>query len=486
MPGEIYMKIYLLSLCTLVLILSCGTNNIENILVAQPNGLDQKNKLSIPPILKPSKTINNQLFFDLSVQRGTTEFIKGNGIITYGYNGHILGPTIRVKKGQHVNITVKNKLYEYTTVHWHGLLVAGEMDGGPHQVIPPDKEWTASFIINQPAATAWYHPHGLGTTAIQVYKGLAGLFIIDDELSEKLNLPDKYGTNDIPLIIQDKRFTTDGVPVYLTNMMDTMTGMTGNTILVNGVINPYLEVNASKYRFRLLNGSNARVYEFRLSDDSYFYQIATDAGLIERPVKLKSIVLSPAERAEIIIDFSKYGKGNKISLISDPFNIIDFNIRNKTPDTTVIPEKLVSIKNLNPSDSKRKRIFNLEGMGFNVSINGKQMDMDRIDEYVKYGDTETWILTSASGGMMGMGMRGGGMMGNVTHNFHAHGIHFLILDRNGSPPKAYEQGWKDTILLPQGEEVRVIAKFLFKGIFMYHCHILEHEDNGMMGQFKVE
>lgn len=480
------MKNYVFSLLVIAAIFSYRINNIENILVAQPNSIDEKTQLPIPPILKPNKIINNQLFFNLSVQRGTTEFVKGSEVITYGYNGNILGPTIRAKKGHYINITVRNKLREYTTIHWHGLLVPGVMDGGPHQVISPDKEWTASFVVSQPAATAWYHPHGLGNTAIQVYKGLAGLFIIDDTISEKLNLPDKYGVNDIPLIVQDKRLTNEGMPVYLTSMMDIMTGMTGNTILVNGVINPYLNVNASKYRFRLLNGSNARVYDFRLSDDSYFYQIATDAGLIEKPAKLTSLMLSPGERAEIIIDFSKYEKGKKISLVSGSFNIIEFNIINKISDTTIIPEKLVNIKYLNPSNSKRTRIFNLEGMGFNVNINGKRMDINRIDEYIKYGDTETWILTSTAG-MMGMGMmRGRGMMGNVTHNFHAHGVHFLILDRNGSPPRAYEHGWKDTILLSDREEVRVIAKFLYKGIFMYHCHILEHEDNGMMGQFKVE
>lgn len=463
-----------------IFIAYCIPFSTENNLTAQSNAGREMNKLPVPPILKPIKTQNNQLYFEFTVQRGTTEFVKGSKITTYGYNGPMLGPTIRVKKGQHVNITVKNRLREYTTVHWHGLLLPGEMDGGPHQVIPPDKEWPSSYTISQPAATAWYHPHGLGNTAIQVYKGLAGLYIIDDSESEKLNLPDKYGINDIPMIIQDKRLTSDGVPLYLTNMMDTMTGMTGNTIFVNGKINTYLDVNSVKYRFRLLNGSNARVYEFRLSDNSSFYQIATDAGLIEKPVKLRSLVLSPGERAEIIVDFSKYNKSNKVSMVSEYFEIIEFRIINKISDKTKIPDKLATIDYLKPSDSKRSRVFELQGMGFNVNINGKKMNTFRIDEYVKYGDTEKWTITNRSGdGMMGM-------MGNVPHNFHAHGTHFLILERNGRPPYDSERGWKDTVLVSNGEEVRVIARFLYKGIFMYHCHILEHEDNGMMGQFKVE
>jgi blue copper oxidase len=476
------MKKYIIAFLIFILIFFSLPLGIENILTAQSDSISGMNKLPIPPLLKPIKIQNNQLYFELIVQRGTSEFVKGSPIITYGYNGPILGPTIRVKRGQHVNITVKNRLREYTTVHWHGLLVPGEMDGGPHQVIPPDKEWTASYAINQPAATIWYHPHGIGNTAIQVYKGLAGLYIIDDGESEKLNLPDKYGVNDIPLIIQDKRLTNDGVPLYLNNMMDVMTGMTGNIIFVNGKINPYLEVSSAKYRFRLLNGSNARVYEFRLSDDSSFYQIATDAGLIEKPVKIRSIILSPGERAEIIVDFAGYNKGAKIKLLSDSFDIIEFRVNNKISDTIKLPEKLAVINYLKKSDSKHTRIFELEGMGFNVSINGKQMDMNRIDEYIKYMDTEIWTIANAGRGM-GMMM---GMMGSVLHNFHAHGMHFLILERNGRPPNQFELGWKDTVLVGQGEEVKVITRFLYKGIFMYHCHILEHEDNGMMGQFKVK
>lgn len=447
-----------------------------------------KNKLPIPPLLEPVEEKNISRY-TLEVQQGTYEFIKGEKVYTYGYNGPLLGPTIKVKRGEKVSIEVRNSLREYTTVHWHGMLVPGDMDGGPHQVISPGKKWTASFTVNQPAATAWYHPHGLGTTARQVYMGLAGLFIVEDENSEKLNIPKEYGVNDIPLIVQDKRLTTEGVPLYLTGMRDIMTGMLGNTILVNGVITPHFTVTGNKYRLRILNGSNARVYNFSFNDNNFFYVIATDGGFLEKPVKRNNIILSPGERIEIIADFSKYSDGENVKLVSGNIDIMEFRVNGKEKETAIIPERLTTIERYDPSASKRSRLFQLEGMGHMVAINGKRMNINRIDEYMNYQDTETWTITSSTA-MHGRGMMGGGMMRmmgpDVLHNFHAHGVHFLILSRNGIPPEDHEKGWKDTVLLNENEEVKVITRFLYRGIFMYHCHILEHEDNGMMGQFKVK
>ena len=463
-----------------------GSNYNIPILNAQDSAF--KNKLPIPPVLKPVEE-NNISRYTLQVQQGNYEFIKGEMVYTYGYNGPILGPTIKVKRGQKVSIEVQNLLREFTTVHWHGMLVPGDMDGGPHQVISPGKKWTASFTVNQPAATAWYHPHGLGTTARQVYMGLAGLFIVEDEISDKLNIPREYGVNDIPLIVQDKRLSEEGVPLYLTGMRDIMVGMLGNTILVNGVITPHLTVTKNKYRLRILNGSNARVYNFSFNDNSPFFIIATDGGFLEKPVKRKNIILSPGERIEIIADFSKYSDGRNVKLVSGNIDIMEFRVNGIEKETAIIPERLANINGYDPSSSKRARLFQLEGMGHMVAINGRKMNINRIDEYMNYNDTEIWTITSSTA-MHGRGMMGGGMMGrmgpDVLHNFHAHGVHFLILSRNGIPPGDHEKGWKDTVLLNENEEVKVITRFLYRGIFMYHCHILEHEDNGMMGQFKVK
>jgi len=477
------------SLIILFIIVSCSgphsnRDSIREISLAGPDTSLKSSTLPVPPLLRDLSQDKKRAQYELVVQRGSTEFFSGTSAATYGYNGNILGPTLRAKRGQEVIIRVRNRLREYTTVHWHGMLVPGNMDGGPHQVIPPDGEWRVRFRVSQPAATLWYHPHGLGTTAVQVYRGLAGLFIIDDSISDRLPIPSEYGKNDIPLIIQDRRFSSDGVPLYLTGMRDIMEGMKGETILVNGVIKPFLRVSATRYRFRILNGSNARVFDFKLSTGGTFYQIAADSGFLHRPHLTRSIRLSPGERAEILVDFSSFKEGDTLRLVSDYFTILEMRVGAKSSDPTSIPATLAPRASLPLSAVRRTRVFHLEGMGHMVSINRKQMDINRIDEYVKKGDTEIWTITSSTRGMMGMGMMRG--TGGIVHNFHAHGIHFLILDRNGTPAGPGEQGWKDTVLLDEGERVRVITRFLYRGIFMYHCHILEHEDNGMMGQFKVD
>ncbi len=442
----------------------------------------KENALPIPPILQNYSSDFNKAFFNIDVQRGQTEFFPGAANITYGYNGSLLGPTIRVRKGQKVTINVHNNLREHTTVHWHGLLVPGDQDGGPHQVIKPDGDWTANFTINQSAATAWYHPHGIGNTASQVYKGLAGMFIIDDDETDKLNLPSDYGINDIPIIVQDRRFAKDGTMLYLTSMTDIMQGMTGNTIIVNGVVNPVLTVPAGLVRLRLLNGSNARFYNFSFDNNQSFQQIATDGGLLENPVKLQSVILSPGERAEIIVDFSKLKEKDSIKLVDGTKQILKIKIKGRSEASTKLPATLTKIDRMSVNTPKKERDFSLEGMGHMVAINGKKMNMNRIDEKISLGTAELWNVESNLG-MMGMMHR---MGSNVLHNFHAHGTQFLILSRNGSLPPANERGWKDTFHMRNRETVTVAAKFPYKGIFMYHCHILEHEDNGMMGQFLVE
>ena len=189
--------------------------------------------------------------FELVARKDETAFFKGKKTETYGYNGSYLGPVIRVRKGEEIDITLRNQLNEPTTVHWHGLRVDGVMDGGPHYPIAAGKMRNVRFRVEQPAATLWYHPHPHGKTGEQVYKDLAGLFLVDDEISEALPLPKEYGINDIPLIIQDKRFTENGKLLYKTHMMDVVRGMMGNVLVVNGVVNPRLEVDAQNIRFRL-------------------------------------------------------------------------------------------------------------------------------------------------------------------------------------------------------------------------------------------
>ncbi|GEK90201.1 multicopper oxidase family protein [Alkalibacterium putridalgicola] len=440
---------------------------------------EKKNKLPIPPLLEDKNPEEGKAEFDLNVQYGKKEFIEGQETETLGYNGDYLGPIIRVDKGDDVKINVANTLDEPTTVHWHGLEVPGEMDGGPHQVVDPKSSWQPYFTIDQPAATLWYHPHLLHKTGEQVYKGLAGLFYIEDEKSKELNIPKEHGVNDIPLVVQDKRFTQDGQIPYELGMRDVMDGFKGDTVLVNGAIAPELDVKSEVVRLRLLNGSNARAYDFNFSDNLAFYQIASDGGFLENSIEMHEVSLAPAERAEILVDFSDYNIGDKVVLRDGSYEVMTITITEESDSSSSIPEELVDIVQYDRDDVVTTRDFVMSGMGPMVAINGKQMDMDRIDEYLNLNELEEWVVTNESAGM-------GMMSGETPHPLHVHGVQFQVIERNGGEPPLNEQGWKDTVMVESGEEVRLLVKFKQKGLFMYHCHILEHEDAGMMGQFLVE
>ncbi|MDZ7835294.1 MAG: multicopper oxidase domain-containing protein [Alkalibacterium sp.] len=439
---------------------------------------ERNNKLPIPPLLDDKNPEEGKAEFDLNVQYGKKEFIEGQETNTLGYNGDYLGPIIRVDKGDDVKINVNNGLDEPTTVHWHGLEVPGEMDGGPHQVVDPNTSWQPYFTIDQPAATLWYHPHLLHKTGEQVYKGLAGLFYIEDEHSKELDIPKEHGVNDIPLVIQDRRFSDDGEMPYDLSMRDVMNGFLGDTVLVNGAIAPELDVKNEVVRFRLLNGSNARSYDFNFSDRSAFHQIASDGGFLEKSIEMNELSLAPAERAEILVDLSEHSVGDEIVLRDGSYEVMKINIVEEATDSSSVPEALVDIVEYDREEVVNTRRFVMSGMGPMVAINGKQMDMDRIDEHLNLNELEEWVISNDSAGM--------GMMSDTPHPFHVHGVQFQVIERNGGEPPLNEQGWKDTVMVESGEEVRILAKFKQKGLFMYHCHILEHEDAGMMGQFLVE
>lgn len=442
---------------------------------------NQTDKLQIPPLLEDKNPEPGKAEFDLYAKHGKTTFFQGFEVDTLGYNGNYLGPVIRVERGDEVKINVFNELNEPTTVHWHGLEVDGDNDGGPHQVIEVSISWKPHFTIDQPAATLWYHPHLLHKTGEQVYKGLAGLFYIDDEQSNNLDIPKDYGVNDIPLVVQDKRFTTQGEIPYQLSMSDQMNGFMGDQIIINGTINPVLEVKNEVIRLRLLNGSNARSYLFNFSNRVPFYQIASDGGFLETSIEMSSLRLASGERAEILIDLTSYQVDNELNLRDFKSNLMKIKITEQTNQSAKIPKNLVKLVDYNRDDIVATRKFVMSGMGPMVSINGKQMNMNRIDEELNLLDLEEWIIQNESSGMGGMGM-----MNSSPHPFHIHGVQFRIVERNGRTPPPNERGWKDTVLLEQGEEVRILVRFRKKGLFMYHCHILEHEDAGMMGQFLVK
>ena len=443
--------------------------------------------LPVPPLLEGELTASGTRHFALTAQEGSVSFIEGKSTPTYGYNGDYLGPTIRVKKGERVSFDINNTLGEVTTVHWHGLHVPAEMDGGPRQRIEAGTVWRPQFPIVQQAATLWYHPHAIGKTGEHVYRGLAGLFIIDDEVSDSLSIPRTYGVDDIPLIVQDRRFNRDGSFAYIRGMPDVMHGVVGNILLVNGRSQPYQEVERGLVRLRVLNGSNSSIYSFHMEDSASFSHIASDGGFLESHVVMTSIILSPGERAELIVDFSRYKTGDSILMNVDEINgqefeALEFRITEggDSGSGMTLPAELRRVERIDPSLARRTRRFEMTAMGMmgmteQLSINGKTMDLDRIDERVKLGDVEIWEIHNRTMGMM-----------NLSHSFHIHDVQFQILERAGEPPLPGEAGWKDTVAVWPGTTVRVIAAFEdYTGIYMYHCHLLEHEDAGMMGQFEV-
>jgi len=454
--------------------------------------LVESKPLPIPPILEDMDPDQNKAEFHLTAQEGISEILSGVDSKTLGYNGHILGPIIRVQKGEKVKVKMKNDLSEATTLHWHGLRVDGENDGGPHSGIMPGETWEPEFTIEQPAATLWYHPHFMEATAKQVYEGLAGLIYIEDEISKSLHIPQEHGVNDFPLIIQDRKLDTDGNMKYEPNMTDMMMGLYGNAFLINGAVSPYLEVPKGIVRLRILNGSNGRTYRFSLDDVEEFHQIASDGGLLERPVEMSEVRLSPAERAEILVDFSSFETGEKVTLINnasdstDPtsqldgetetIELMEFIVTGEESGVNEIPSQLTKIELPDPSKAVKTREFVMSGVGQTLTINDKTMDMDRIDEVVDLDTTEIWEVYN----------RHTGIKGGMPHPFHLHGVQFQVLDRDGNPPPENESGWKDTVLVQPGETVRLLTTFKHPGVFMYHCHILEHEDSGMMGQYEVK
>ena len=266
---------------------------------ATNSGLTFENKLLIPNQLFGT-VVDGRRQFHLTVAEGSREFLPGKQTPTAGVNGPFLGPTVRLRRGEDVDLIVQNNLDEITTMHWHGMHVPARMDGTPHQKIEPGALWTASFPVHQQAAPLWYHPHPHGSTGRQVYQGVAGYMWIDDDNSDALDLPKTYGVDDIPLVLQDRLFDNDGAFRFARNQG----AVFGNTMLINGTYNPFLQVESRRIRFRLLNGSNARIYYIGFDDNRAFHQIATDGGFLETPLQTNRVILAPGERAEILVDFS--------------------------------------------------------------------------------------------------------------------------------------------------------------------------------------
>jgi FtsP/CotA-like multicopper oxidase with cupredoxin domain len=446
--------------------------------------LDFANRLRIPALAAFSVAEDGVRVFRLSAVAGAAQLLPGTSTPTWGYtdgsnNAGYLGPTLRAARGERVRVMVENRLSETTTVHWHGMHLPARNDGGPHQPIAAGEQWQPEWLIDQPAATLWYHPHPHGETEFQVTRGLAGLFYLDDGTNP--DLPHRYGIDDIPIIVQDRSFDSRG---QFALRGRAVTGLLGDKILVNGTYNPYLPVSTSRLRLRILNASTARIYHVAFADDREFAIIATDVGFLPSARQTRRLLLSPAERAEIVVDLKPgerpvlrsvpWDLGMMIPLTNgaggnDHLDLLQLRAGDSLADGGRLPERLAAPSAVALDHLAVRRTFQLDGR----EINGQQMEMSRIDTVVGAGTTELWTVRNTH---------------NQPHNFHVHGVAFQIVPPGATTPDP-ELGWKDTVLLAAGETVQLAIKLPPyvdpMTPYMYHCHLMWHEDVGMMAQFTV-
>ncbi|WP_369692749.1 multicopper oxidase family protein, partial [Georgenia sp. 311] len=437
--------------------------------------------LAIPPLADSVVDEDGTRVFRLTAQEGSTSFRDGVDTETWGFNGDFLGPTLRARRGEQVAVEVTNTLGESTSVHWHGMHLPPEMDGGPHQEVAAGGTWRPTWLIDQPAATLWYHPHPHGRTEKHVYLGMSGMFILDDDEADAAGLPSEYGVDDIPVIVQDKSFTEDG---QLTMASRVPSGVMGETIMVNGTIGAVQEVSTELVRLRVLNGSTLRTYNFGFDDDRTFQLVGTDGGLLAAPHTTTRIQLSPGERAEIVVAMEAGSETmlrsypQQLGVINDAqgygaFDTLDI-LRLVAADdlapSGAVPDVLPDYGRLDEADVATTRTFVMK----NLRMNGQFMDMNRIDEVVTVDTTEVWVVRNED---------------PMPHNFHIHDVQFEVLSVDGAPPPPELSGRKDTIYTEPGREYRLIMRFEHYANpempYMYHCHLLRHEDFGLMGQFVV-
>ena len=418
-----------------------------------------------------------------------------------------LGPIIKAHQGEKVRIRFINDIPQESIVHWHGLHVPATMDGHPRYVVKRGNSYLYEFQVKNRAGTYWYHPHPHGSTGPQVYGGLAGLFLVSDDEEPSAGLPSNEF--DIPLVIQDRTFDRENQLIYTTgHPMEQMTGFLGDAVMVNGRPEFTLSVSTSTYRLRILNGSNSRIYCLAWNNDRPLTVIGNDGGLLEKPVKRPYVFLGPGERLEIWADFSSDPVGSETALISLPFSaetmgrgmmgrgmmnrqalpngaglsIIKINVTKGEENALALPEKLSVLEPVrqeeavNVADPKK---FFLTMNHMQWSINGRTFEIEGVadDEIVRLGSKEIWEFHNTGGGMM-----------NMPHPIHLHGKQFRVIERGGVRHEGYvDEGWKDTVLLMPGESIRIMVDFEdYPGLYLYHCHNLEHEDMGMMRNYYVK
>ncbi len=401
----------------------------------------------------------------------------------FAYNGRVPGPLLEVSEGDSVVIHFRNDLPEPTTVHWHGLHVPFTSDGSPIHPVAPGEEYTYAFRIHPgTAGTYWYHPHPHHLTAYQVGMGLYGAIIVRDPED-----PLPSSLTEHLLILSDNRFRADGSidfaePGTPQAEIDEMNGREGDVLFVGSEIDPTISIRSGEVqRWRVINASGARIYRLALEGHTFLH-VGSDGGLFEHPMEVDEIVLANGERAELLVrgigapgsrsilqtlPYDRYMARTRPADWDAPRDVLTLQYTDEPPMEPIqLPETLRPIPALEPDRAAVTRTILLQ----QGRINGKVMDLDRVDECARLGDTEIWEVENLVG---------------MDHPFHLHGFQFQVLDRNGEPEP--QPMWKDTVNLPAFGRTRFVVRFEdYPGKWMFHCHILDHEDQGMMGILEVK
>jgi len=457
------------------------------------------------------------------VWRFTGRLIKGPADTLQTIPGSYLGPVIRLRRGQQVRIRFANHLPERSVVHWHGLDVPQSADGHPRLAIANGREYVVEFEVTNRAGMYWYHPHPHMRTGAQVYQGLAGLLIVRDAEEDALALPS--GDAELLCVLQDRRFDARNQLVFHGgNMMEMMNGFLGDRVLVNGQPQTTTEVDAAWHRVRLLNGSNARIYKLAWSSDIKMTVIGGDGGLLEHPLYQQVLTLAPGQRADLLLDLTALAAGTEVHLDSQafaeadagmggmrgggmgggmgggrsggmgdrsslpngaPLRVMTLRTRAQKGPAFRVPERLSSFDaTWSPRSDAKIRSVPLSFQRMEWLLDGRTFGMDDVapEESVAAGSTQLWEFANLTNSM---GMQ-------AAHPIHMHGRQFRVVARTGGDVTnalragIVDAGWTDTVLVLPGETVRVQVTFTtHPGLYLYHCHILEHEDMGMMRNFQV-
>jgi FtsP/CotA-like multicopper oxidase with cupredoxin domain len=416
-----------------------------------------RNPLFLPPTMAPIGAA-------LEARSTTIDFGSGTGL-AHAYNGTVPGPTLVANRGDVVSVPFTNSLTAPSSVHWHGLVVPTAADGQPHEAVAAGGTYTYDFTLAQRASLNFYHPHPHLMTAEQVALGLAGGILVRDAEEAALGLPDRW--REVPLVIRDALFDGTGNLAYKPKS----SGFVGTEALVNGTRAAKHGVDNALYRFRVVQGSNARVFRLARGDGAPFTVIGNDGGLLPAPVQVNTIDLGPGERLDLLLDLRAFHLGDRVMLrcVDAGWDVLELEVtREVTDSASPPPGPLSTVEAL--GNPVRTRTFSFDGMG---RINGQEFSMDRIDFQVPFGDIERWRFTTG---------------GNAPHPVHTHGASFQVEARTGGRAAImpWEAGWKDTVLLQDGETVDVLIRFDgHRGRYLIHCHQLEHEDRGMMQAFEV-